>query len=144
MSTNIRNVISKLCTASCLDDLVNQTGITKRHIHYNLNAARTLNLINPSNGVLTETGHKLLSSEPGSESERKIWIEQIEETKFYQLIVPDLFEIPPPSIKAITTRIMKVTDLSEKTSYRRALTISSWRRQVGSTQQLVLDFDFGV
>jgi hypothetical protein len=139
---NVRLVVSKLEQAKDVSDLEAMTGISKRHIYYNINAGRILGLLNPNTGEITDIGYELLKTEPGTEKERKLWINQIEESKFYQLAVPDLFEIPPPSVNAITTRITNLTGLANATSHRRATTISSWRNQIGSPQQLVLDFEF--
>ncbi|MDH5445981.1 MAG: STAS-like domain-containing protein [Gammaproteobacteria bacterium] len=137
----IKIVLRSLQGSKNIEQLSNKTGYSKRHIGYRLSSARILGYLDPINGELTNTGIELVNTEVGSEDERKLFINAIEDSKVYQLIAPDLLEDKSPSQHTLAKRIMLHTGMSESTAVRRANTLLSWRRQIGDSQMILRLFD---
>ena len=134
----IKVVLKGLKGSTNIDHIAEKTGFSKRHISYRLSAARVLGFLDSISGELTENGKLLLSAKYMSEGERKIYINAIEDSRVFQIISPDLLEDPAPSNHILAKRIVQHTNMSLSTAIRRANTLTSWKKQVG-TGQMVLD-----
>ncbi|MCA9211315.1 MAG: STAS-like domain-containing protein [Planctomycetales bacterium] len=133
--TKVREVVRAVSGGSTSRaSIAASTGYSLRHVDYRLAAARILGLLEADAFALTRSGYDLLSKRPGSEDERHCLLNLVEESKVYRLVVPDLLETPPPSLDEIARRIQTHTTLGVSTAIRRASTLMSWRRYVGSAQ----------
>jgi hypothetical protein len=111
-------------------ELEARTRLSKRHVGYYLHAARILGWVKIENGrpKSTTLGDSLLSCEPKTSAEATVIRKSIRSSPLGG-IVPDLFETAT-SLKDVTGRLRKKTDLSESTAKRRAGTLMRWRNYV--------------
>lgn len=138
----VRRVVEALAGgAANVSDLACVTGFSERHVCYRIASARILGLVvGTESFALTDTANQLLATTVGTLEERRLLLALLQETTVFKQIVPDLLESPPPERRTVAARIARATGLGYGTSFRRAATLSSWRRQL-TLQQLSLGLE---
>lgn len=117
--------------ASTVKDISLLTGISARHVNYRLLAAEILGCVTGGKyKKISPEGAAWLRREQGSEEEARFLRNIIEDTVFYKLVVPDLFDLAPPNKSLISKRIMSCCEVSKATAERRASSLVSWSNRL--------------
>ncbi|WP_437805965.1 hypothetical protein [Sorangium sp. So ce1078] len=136
---NVRRVLEALAGgASAKEQIVEQTGISLRHVGYALAAARVLGWLGDDDASITPAGRELLAAPPGTADERAHLRRAIFACGVVKEVAPDLFEPAAPTMVALARRLFRFTaGIGKETARRRAQTLLAWRSQV-LEQQLPL------
>ncbi|WP_437302339.1 hypothetical protein [Sorangium sp. So ce388] len=136
---NVRRVLEALSAGvTAKEQIVEQTGISLRHVGYAIAAARVLGWLDDDDASLTPGGRALLAAPAGSPDERSHLRRAIFACDVVKEVAPDLFEPTPPTAVALARRLFRFTaGIGKGTARRRAQTLLAWRGQV-LEQQLPL------
>ena len=112
--------------------IASRIGRSRRHVGYAINAAIVLGWLEEGDDKLAvlAAAQKLLAQKAGSDAERAVLRESIEQSAVLRALAPGLLAAAEPSREQISERIEALSGLSKSTSVRRAQTLLSWRRQV--------------
>lgn len=107
-----------------------RTGLSERHVHYHLRAARTLGFVERSHGwyVVSPRGLEWLDTPEGSAADRATFTKAMAASEVLRSVAPDLLADASPSIDRTAERVRLLTDMSPETAQRRAETLIRWRR----------------
>ncbi len=131
--STVRAVVSAVGSgAPKVEDVVERTGFSRRHVQYRVHAARVLGLLAIEGETLTLTrdGERLLATHIGTHDERAAFCRAIEASPELRVFAPDLTGPQAPFASDLCERILAVSKLSPNTAMRRAEGLLSWRRQV--------------
>ena len=103
------------------------TGLSQRHLHYYLHAARILGWVSGQLGNLqvTSRGRRLLASPSESDEERSLVRTDVEAMKIGPIVIP--FIAGRIDTKVLASRLSEYADLSGATARRRAGCLKRWR-----------------
>ena len=103
-------------------ELAIETRVELRHVQYAVHAARVFGWVEEVGDrlELSETGHRLVASTPGSEAERGSWIAAFRESPAIRRLDPDLSSSMAPAEGRLAGRIAALTGLAAPTATRRA------------------------
>jgi hypothetical protein len=126
----IRAVINAIADgAATLDRIAEETDISARHAGYAARAAQALDFLDAGRGA-TPRGHALLATAQESREERDAFRQAIEQSAVVRALAPGLLSAKPPSQKALSARIEKLSGLSKATADHRAGDLLAWREQI--------------
>ncbi|WP_437595532.1 hypothetical protein WMF28_23510 [Sorangium sp. So ce590] len=136
---NVRRVLEALAGGvTAKEQIVEQTGISLRHVGYALAAARVLGWLGDDDAAITPAGRELLAAPPGTADERMLLRRAIFICDVVKEVAPDLFDPAAPTTVALARRLYRFTaGIGKETARRRAQTLLAWRSQV-LEQQLPL------
>lgn len=129
---SVRNVLDAIeHGAATIQDIAEMTGYSHRHVNYKILAAEILGcIVSCRTKEITPAGRAWLNRERGGEEEARFLRGLIEDTKFYKIVVPDLFDVNAPSKEAIANRIYSLTKVTRSTAERRASALVAWSVQL--------------
>ena len=117
-----------------VESLKKATGLSQRHVHYYLHAARVLGWVSGQLGSLqvTARAQRLLASSCGSDEERSLMRADVEAMKIGPIIIPFLKgEI---DVQDLAGRLSDYASLSTATARRRAGSLKRWRDYILGTE----------
>ncbi len=111
------------------DEVSRATGLTLRHVHYHLQAARVLGFIERGRGWyrLTDRGREWLRAPAHSAADRALFHRAIAESDHLKHAAPTLLLPESPTASALADRLRLLAPLSTETARRRAETLLRWR-----------------
>ena len=112
--------------------IAEKTGRSKRHAGYAINAAVVLGWIELGEDKLLvlPAAQKLFAQKAGSDGERAVLRESIEQSPILRALCPALLAPAEPTKDQLSASIQALSGLSKSTADRRAQALLSWRRQV--------------
>jgi predicted ATPase len=107
-------------------------GLSSRHTHYHLSAARALGWLSSQEArwQLTSRGRQLVKLSPGSSAEAHFFHESIRTSAFAEELGIDLLSKHEPNREQLVKRLQAAGGLSVNTAQRRAQTLFAWRRRL--------------
>ena len=139
----IRALVSALERGVSRDDLGEAAGLSRRHVRYTLQAARTLGLTQLDGDAwsLTDRAGVLLRTPVGSEAERAMWESAVSGSPALSTLVPELLDPTELKLQVVAARLMERCGLSLSTAVRRAMTLLAWRDALLPQPDFLVDDD---
>jgi hypothetical protein len=126
----IRAVVTAVASgAATLDAIGEEIDVSTRHVAQSVRAAQALDLLDRDR-ALTPRGRTLLETDQEGPEERAAFRASIEESAIVRALAPGLLSAKPPTRKAVTARIERLSGLSKATAEQRASDILAWREQI--------------
>jgi len=119
-----------------LEGIAEDTEYSLRHVHYRINAARILGLVQLVSriAIITEFGEALLRTPEGSPVERDFFKDCLRTSAIIQKLAPHLLSRREPTRLSLATRMERLAKLAPNTAKRRAGALLSWRRYILESQ----------
>ncbi len=127
----IRDVVSAIAGgARTPEDVEGRTQLSRRHVHYHLNAARILGFVRRKRGwySLTDLGKEWLDTPEEAAADRAVFARGLGESTPLRDVEPNLLGDPAPTRERLAERIALLTRMAPETAKRRADTLIRYRR----------------